>query len=154
MSAARDQSVHALDDVANRKRQLGRIHQAKKSLGLDDVTYRSLLERVTGVTSSANMTHAQRNAVIAEFARLGFKADDAKSRANAAKGRPKNLADVPMLRKIEALLADAKRPWAYAHSMAERMFDVKRVEWLNAHQLHQLVSALQIDANRRSRNSK
>ena len=32
--------------------------------------------------------------------------------------------------------------------MAKRMHNVQRVEWLNEHQLHGLVAALQADANR------
>lgn len=136
-------------EVQDRKRQLGRIHQAKKALRLDDETYRALLERVTGLTSSADMTAAQRNAVLREFARLGFKAADQAARSKAFAGRPKNVRDVPMLRKVEALLADARRPWSYAHGIARQMFGSARVEWLQPDQLHRLVAALQIDADRR-----
>lgn len=137
-----------LDDA--RRQQLARIHMAKKQLQLDDETYRALLSRVTGKASSADMDARERNQVLAEFARLGFKAEAAASRANAAKGRPENVDAVPMLRKVAALLAQDRRPWSYAHSMAKRMHQVARVEWLNDHQLHALVSALQIDANRRA----
>lgn len=135
----------------DRRIQLGRIHQAKKALGLDDATYRALLQRVAGKASSGEMTHAERNAVLAEFARLGFKRADAGDRKRVFAGRPKNTREVPMLRKVEALLADGKKPWSYAHEMARRMFHVNRVEWLNDHDLHKLVSALQIDANRHKR---
>lgn len=135
----------------DRRLQLGRIHQAKKQLDLDDDTYRALLERVTGQRSSADMTTAQRNAVLREFARLGFKAADSAARKRAFPGRPKNTRSVPMLRKVEALLADSKRPWSYAHAMAKRMFHVNRIEWLHDHQLHKLVAALQADANRKEK---
>jgi phage gp16-like protein len=136
---------------ADRKRQLARIHQAKKALALDDDTYRALLERVTGLKSSADMTAAQRNAVLREFARLGFKVDDQQRRAGAFLGRPKNVREVPMLRKVEALLTDARRPWSYAHALAKTMFGSNRVEWLQPDQLHKLVAALQTDANRRKK---
>lgn len=132
-----------------RRQQLARIHMAKKQMGLDEDTYRSLLKRVGGMDSSAKMTVAQRNAVIAEFVRLGFKEADKAARKVAFPGAPRNLADVPMLRKVEAILADAKRPWSYAHEMSKKMFHVNRCEWLQPNQLHSLVSALQIDANRR-----
>lgn len=138
-------------EPALRRVQLGRIHQAKKQLGLDDATYRALLQRVGGHASSADMTHAERNAVIAEFARLGFKQADAGDRKRVFAGRPKNVKAVPMLRKVEALLADSKRPWSYAHAMAKRMFHVNRVEWLNPNDLHKLVAALQTDANRKGK---
>ena len=134
--------------VVDRNRQLARIHKAKKQLGLDDATYRSLLQRVTGKSSSADMTTEERNAVIAEFARLGFKEDEQSGRKRAFAGRPRNVKDVPMLRKVEALLADAKRPWSYAHGLAKRMFSRDRVEFLRADELHKLVAALQADSNR------
>jgi phage gp16-like protein len=54
-----------------------------------------------------------------------------------------------MLSKIEALLADAKRPWNYAEKMCDHMFQVKRVEWLTDEQLTKLMQALAIDAKRR-----
>jgi phage gp16-like protein len=133
----------------DRRIQLGRIHQAAKQLGMDDATYRALLERVTGKRSSGAMTHAERNAVLQELARLGFKRSDATARRRVFAGRPKNVKDVPMLRKVEALLADGKKPWSYAHALASKMFHVEKVEWLRTDQLHKLVSALQIDANRK-----
>lgn len=135
----------------DRRLQLARIHMAKKHLGLDDATYRALLQRVGGHASSAPMTHQQRNAVLVEFARLGFKAEDVKARKRVYAGKPKTVAQVPMLRKVEALLADNKRPWAYAHAMAKQMFHVNRVEWLHPDQLHKLVAALQTDANRKGK---
>lgn len=137
--------------------QLGRIHVAKKQLGLDEREYRALLVRASadpvtglgGLDSSAHMTAEQRNAVLREMVRLGFRADAAQQRKRVFAGCPKNIKAVPLLRKIEALLADGRRPWSYAHAMAQHMFHVTRVEWCNSHQLHKLVSALQADANRR-----
>lgn len=137
--------------VADRNRQLGRIHQAKKQLNLDDDTYRALLQRVTGKGSSADMTTDESNQVLREFARLGFKEADQQTRKRAYAGRPRNIADVPMLRKVEALLADAKRPWSYAHATAKRMFGRDRVEFLRHDELHKLVMALQTDAKRHGR---
>jgi phage gp16-like protein len=132
----------------DRRIQIGRIKAAQKGLGLDDATYRALLERVTGKSSSTQMTPAERNQVLAEFARLGFKRADTNERGTRFPGRPANVREVPMLRKVEALLADNKRPWSYAHRLGKKMFHVNRVEWLNPHQLHSLVAALQADANR------
>lgn len=134
-----------------RRQQLARIHMARKQLGLDEDTYRALLLRVGGNESSGAMTTAQRNAVIAEFVRLGFKDQDRKARREAFPGRPKGVDAKPMLRKVEALLADSKRPWSYAHATAKQMFKVNRVEWLPDDQLHKLVAALQADANRRGK---
>lgn len=49
------------------------IHVGKKQLGLDDETYRALLERVTGQASTKAMTPRQHEAVLTELRRLGFK---------------------------------------------------------------------------------
>lgn len=134
--------------------QLAKIHVAIAQLGLDEATYRALYERVTGKSSAARMSVAERDAVIAELVRLGFQ-DSRKANGKAAfPGRPANTDQVPMLGKIEALLADAGRQWEYARATATRMFKVERLEWLSDAQLHKLVSALQIDANRHSRSDR
>jgi phage gp16-like protein len=134
-----------------RRQQLARIHAGKKALGLDDETYRALLERVTGMRSSADMTTAQRNDVLQEFARLGLRNDAQAEKKRRWPGQPDAalMKSRPMLRKVGALLADSKRPWSYAHALAKRMHEVDKVEWLNDNQLRTLVSAMQIDANRR-----
>ena len=50
--------------------------------------------------------------------------------------------------KIEAYLADAKRPWAYADSMAKHMFGVDKLAFCHEGQLHKIVAALEIDKRR------
>lgn len=134
--------------VADRHRQLGRIHAGKKALALDDETYRCLLARVTGKRSSADMTGPERNQVLAELARLGFKADDAIARKRTWAGKPKAM--TPMLGKVEALLSEGKKPWSYAHAMARQMFKRERLEFLLPDELHKLIAALQVDAKRRA----
>lgn len=135
--------------VADRNRQLGRIHAGKKALRLDDDTYRALLERITGYRSAAFLSDRHRTAVLAEMGRLGFKADAQQARKRVFAGTPKHVKEVPLLRKIEALLADSKRPWAYAHAMAKQMFGRDRLEFCRPDELHKLAAALQVDANRR-----
>ncbi|MCC5074323.1 gp16 family protein [Xanthomonas campestris] len=135
--------------LSTRKTQLAKIHLAAKQKGLDEATYRALLVRITGKDSAAKMTAEERALVIAEFVRLGFKDVQRTGRKRQWPGQPKNLDEVPMLRKVQALLADAKRPWAYAHNTAKQMYGIDRVEFLNQDQLHRLVAALQVDANRR-----
>lgn len=130
-----------------RARELARIHVGAKQLRLDEAAYRALLERVAGVRSAADLDDTGRRKVLREMSRLGFKAQ---SRGGWV-GKPKDLDARPMLKKVEALLADARRPWSYAHGLAKRMHKVNRVEWLNDHKLHGLVAALQADANRRRR---
>lgn len=51
--------------------QTARIHIGKARLGMDDDTYRAFLQRLTGKSSSKDMTTAQRALVLAEMTRLG-----------------------------------------------------------------------------------
>ncbi|HRO86898.1 MAG TPA: regulatory protein GemA [Chiayiivirga sp.] len=140
-----------------RRQRLARIHQGKKALGLDEAEYRALLQRASdgvdgldGVSSSALMSEAQQLAVIRAMTERGFQIEAAQHRARRRwPGEPKDCAARPMLRKLRALLADGKKPWAYAHAMGKRMFGVARVEWLHDGDLHKLVAALQVDARRR-----
>lgn len=132
-----------------RNGQLSKIHIAKKDLCLDDDTYRALLKRVAGVSSAKDLAPRQLSAVLAEFQRLGWKARPA---AKAGRKAPNPAADrEKLVGKIEAFLAEAKRSWAYADGMALRMFQVERVEWLDAGQLQRLVAALTYDARRHGR---
>lgn len=51
--------------------QKARIHIDQTALGMDDDTYRAFLQRLTGKTSSKDMTTAQRALVLAEMTHLG-----------------------------------------------------------------------------------
>ncbi|WP_300656251.1 gp16 family protein [Pseudomonas sp.] len=128
---------------------LAKIHIAKAQLGLDDDTYRDLLARVAGVRSAKDLNKRQAGAVLAEFERLGFKPQPAKK---AGRKAPKPAPDRrAQLGKIEAFLAEAGRPVAYADAMALRMFKVERLEWLDSDQLRRLIAALAYDAKRHGR---
>jgi phage gp16-like protein len=54
-------------------RSIAAMHVAKKQLGLDDDTYRAALTQVTGKSSSASMTEAERQKVLEHFRAAGFK---------------------------------------------------------------------------------
>lgn len=137
-----------------RVRELARIHVGAKKLGLDRETYVALIRRISAelgreVASSADLDGGGRRAVIREMIRLGFRAERSGAAKRVWAGRPKRTREVPMLGKIEALLADAGREWAYAHGLARRMFGVARVDWLTPDRQHRLIAALEIDARRR-----
>jgi len=137
-----------------RKRTLAAIHAGANKLGLAEDVYRDLVERVSGehgqaVRSAAKCDKRQLDAIANELRRLGGMPARAEYAAKKWSGRPKgDLA--PQVAKVEALLADAQRPWAYAHGMARHMFKVARVEWCNADQLQRLIAALEYDARRRA----
>ena len=55
-------------DIGN---QTARIHIGKARLGMDDDTYRAFLQRLTGKSSSKDMSTGQRARVLMEMTRLG-----------------------------------------------------------------------------------
>lgn len=134
---------------SHRHSMLAKIHMMSKQLRLDEATYRALLERVTGKRSAGDMDMGELHQVIAELVRLGARAD-AREKVPLP-GAPKSLPTEirAMLVKVELMLRNGKRDWHYAHAMAEKMFNVHRVEWLPPAQLHKLVSALEYDRRRR-----
>ncbi|MCD7046654.1 regulatory protein GemA [Pseudomonas marginalis] len=132
-----------------RNTQLSKIHIAKKDLGLDDETYRALLDRISGVQSAKDLKPLQIGAVLAELQRLGWKP---KRASKAGRKSPVTPVDrQKLMSKVGAFLAEAKRTWAYADGMALRMFKVERVDWLDSEQLRKLVAALTYDAKRHGR---
>jgi phage gp16-like protein len=134
--------------AAYRRRELGRIHQAKAALGLDDDDYRDMLERLCGVRSAADLDSTQRFKVIAELERLGYKP---KARRNYGCKPSVNGDKTALIGKIEAQLADAKLPWAYAEAIAKRVCKVDKLAWCNAAQLGKVIAALSYRAKRQAK---
>lgn len=130
-----------------RARDLARIHMLAKDLGLDRDTYEDVLWTVARVHSSKDLDEHGRNRVIEHL------------QAHAARrkgqqrypGSPNNLnaKDRPELKKIEALLADAQKPWSYAESIAKRMYHRQRLEWCDNAELASIIAALERAAIKR-----
>lgn len=137
-----------------RNKQLAAIHVlASKRLHLDRDTYVALLHRVGGVASSADLDQRGRVKVLNELRRLTGEGQQQMRNAVNLPDAPQNVREeiAGMVGKVGALLAESGKSWNYAHGTAKRMFKVHRVEWLRADQLHKLVAALQISANRNAR---
>lgn len=120
---------------------LAQIHIARKELGMDEDTYRSVLLRVTRKPSSAAMSPAERRKVIAEFKRLGFKPKSSFGQ------RPKS--DKPYVRKVFALWGELKRKGIWRdpspHSLrhfVKNMTDCDDPEWLTYPQASRVIEAL------------
>lgn len=131
----------------NRKAMIAKIKIAQKELDMADDAYRAMLVRVTGKDSCAKMAAAELEQVLAEMRRMGFVPA---GKNHGMRPHRRSSAD-PMMRKIEALLADGGLHWNYAHAMAKRMFGVDQVQWLSDGHMHKLVAALQIAANRKKK---
>lgn len=77
------------------------INIAKAQLGLDEDSYRAMLVRVTGVASLRQMSAGQKQAVIEELKRKGFRIRSG--------GRSLPLASKPYIRLIHALWKSCHR---------------------------------------------
>ena len=138
---------------------LAKIHIAKKETGLDDVAYRRLLMRVTNVPSCSKMTDRQREAVVKEFKRLGWKPKSTQfantmraandKRAKAKSNRWREPSDNPMHRKVWALGKELDRHgyWKSEWKAALRKFvksetGVDDIDWLETRQASNIIEAL------------
>lgn len=127
--------------MSTKKPLMAKIHIAKKELALDDDTYRDVLWRVTGKRSCKDMTIAELEAVIKDMQNSGFKPKPAKShgqKPDVIKRRQS------LMGKIHAMLTDLGLHWNYAHGMGDKMFGIKRLQWLNDKQLYKLTQALSV----------
>ncbi len=120
---------------------LAKIHIAKKDLGYDDDTYRDVLERVTGKQSSGKMTEAERNAVLAEFRRLGW-SPQRKSNWRKPSGNPH-------IRKVWALGKELdnrgywKLPWKRGlKAFVKKETGIDDPDWLDTKQASKVIEAL------------
>ena len=110
---------------------LAMMHVAKRDLGLDDDTYRAVLVRVTGKRSSKDMTDRERQAVLDEFVRQGFK-PGSKSSGKAGKAL-----SGPYAKKAQALwialwnlgAVEDKRDSALLAFVC-RQTGIERTEWI------------------------
>lgn len=129
------------------KRNLIRIiHTGKSCLGWDDETYRDVLFRQTGKRSARDCSVSELEKTVLYMRAQGFAPSSRGRRPRVATGRK------AILSKIEALLADAGRPWGYLDGITERMLGEKKpVEWLNDEQLYKVMQMLIVDAARHGR---
>ena len=127
---------------------MAKIHIAKKDLGLDDDTYRDVLWRVTGKRSCKNMLIGELEAVIKDMESRGFtpKAAPKHGKKPSVVGKRE-----PLMGKIHAMLTDMGLHWNYAHGMADSMFKIKRLQWLNDSQLYKLTQALSVHQQREAK---
>ena len=120
--------------MESRKSLMAKIHIAQKDLGLDEDIYRAMLFNLTGKISAASCTDRQLVAVIAALRKRGWKG----SLPKAPKVRPEF---AELLKKINALRLETKKPWAYVEAIAKRMYGVG-LSWLDGAQLGGVITAL------------
>jgi phage gp16-like protein len=122
---------------------LAKIHIGKKQLGLAEDDYRDLLERTTGKRSSALMSEGQRQSVLEEMKRLGFKA------APPSGGHGRTKTRKPYVTKIYALWGELDRSGALTDpslkalsSFIHRQTGQDRAEWLGPEEANKVTEGL------------
>ncbi|NOV29195.1 gp16 family protein [Methylomonas sp. ZR1] len=136
---------------AQRYAALGKIHLGKKQLGMDDETYRAMLLTIGGVKSSKDLTNEGLNKVLRHLEKAGVVFVSKKKHGRKPNNLPSGSDRNAKLSKIEALLAEAKRPWEYAHAMAKRMYKKDALEFCDHDELSGIIAALVKNAKREGR---
>lgn len=119
--------------MANRNNQLAQIHIAKKELGMDDDTYRSMLWTVARVNSSRDLDMHGRYKVVMHLKALGWKPGRSKKKSPASAHKLSKT----QLDKIRALWIEmgndgiVKNPTeTNLNKFAKRLTGIDRVDWL------------------------
>jgi phage gp16-like protein len=131
---------------SSRNRELARIHIARAQLAMDEDVYRATVRAISNqrTDSAKDLDYAEREKLLEHFRRLGWRDVQTGVRRKFTAA-----AKQPLMDKVAALLASSMLPWAYADSMARRMFKVERTDWLDADQLRRVVAALEYQKKRR-----
>lgn len=128
-----------------RRAAIAKVKIAQKELGLDDDTYRDVLEAVTGRRSAADCTDAQLGRMLEHFQSKGFK----------AKPSAKGAADHPAAKKARAMwislhqLGAVRDPSERAlEAFARRQLRCERLQWADQGLTYKLIEALKAMAER------
>ena len=146
-----------------RRAMIGKVKIAQKALGLDEDTYRALLERVTGQRSAAALTIDQLDAVLSDMQTKGFvptmvwrtSGDDRVRPEHGGSVSKSKRADHPSARKARALWLSLHalgvvrdRRESALEAFAARQIGVDRLQWADQGQVFKLIEALKAMAER------
>lgn len=150
-----------------RRPAIVKVQIGRRDLGLREDDYRSILERLTGKTSSTDCTDAELGKVLDEFKAKGWtpkvvtgqkvrKPESQKSGAPAApRSIPNHPADHPAAKKARALwlslwnLGEVRDSSETAlEAFARRQLGVDRLQWADQGQTYKLIEALKAMAER------
>ncbi|HEY1503431.1 MAG TPA: regulatory protein GemA [Stellaceae bacterium] len=133
---------------AQRRKELGAIHVAKKKLALADDSYRALVWRFSGETSDSagNLTTTQRRELLDHFRGLGFVRQPKPAPARAGT-RP--MAHNPLASKIRALwlslfhLGEVESPKEESiAAFVQRQTGVEALQWIDTAKADIVIRAL------------
>lgn len=141
-----------------RRAALAAIHAGKKSLGMDDDTYRDMMQRLTGHRSAKDVPTVKLSAVLDEMRAKGAQLGSTpaapgtrtKRRSFAKRNAFRPAADREALwRKVQALCTALGHDERYADGIARKRFGVDAAQFCDAGQLQVLVGALSRTARSR-----
>lgn len=137
-----------------RRAAVVKVQIARRDLGLDEDTYRTMLSRITGRASASDCTDAQLGVVLDELKAKGWKPKVVQGGRTAPRGRP-GRADQPVARKARAMwislhqLGAVRDPSEAAlEAFARRQLGVDRLRWAVASEANALIEALKKMAER------
>lgn len=132
-----------------RRSDLAAIHAGKRELGMDDSSYRMMLQTVAGAASAKDLSASDRVRVMEHMRTLGWKRTPRK-RVGQHPGKPHNLDREAQLQKIEAQLASMKLSWAYVDAIAKRQWGIEKVAWIRKpQQFSAIIAALHVEQEKR-----
>jgi len=125
-----------------RHRQYAEIHMIRKEIGMDDDSYRMMLQQVAGVTSSKQIRdYASMQAVIDHLRSL--RARSKRTRRQASNGKDAMLAKIEVLWKLLADAGVVHNPGPAAlQRWAARVTGINKLQWLENGHKAQLIEAL------------
>ncbi len=148
MAATAQKAVYDASQ-ARRRSMIGKVKLAQKALGLDEDTYRAMLDRETGNRSAADCTEAQLVKMLEALKRAGFKP------VPRMPGRSAAAVDTPTARKARALwislhqLGVVHNPSEIAlESFVKKQMKVEAWAWADEGKAYKLIEALKSMAER------
>lgn len=142
-------------NTPERNRLIRLVHVGRRELALDEDIYRALVADIAGNDgrdSSSKLSNKELQLLIDRMKATGFKVKGQKRDYGRRPNPPASRET--LMKKLEAQLAEAGRPWAYADGMAKRICKVDKADWCDATQLHKLIAAMYMDAKRHERKAR
>ncbi|MGX2968781.1 gp16 family protein [Ursidibacter arcticus] len=130
-----------------RQQMIQKIHIGKSELGMDKNAYVAFLLNTVDKHSCSVMSDAELMIVLRAMQAKGFVVKSKKhgKRPTASLYNPSRQ---QLMNKIEAFLAEGKKPWNYVHAICKRSFGIDRLQWCTDEQLHKVVQMLAVMARR------
>lgn len=134
--------------MALSRAQTSMIHVAKRQLGLDDDTYRAILRRAAGVSSSRALDNIGLDAVLAELERLGFTGPAGRQSFGGFRPGFISNAQAHTIRKLWAGFTEGAGTDRSLDHWLERQFKISSLRFLPAYLSGKVIVALR-EMNRR-----